>query len=157
MHTVVRLALSLALPLAVGGLSGLATARSVADWYPALRKPAFNPPSWVFGPVWTVLYAIMGVALYLVWRQGWERPEVRWAMALFGIQLVLNGVWSLVFFGMRAPGLAFLEIVVLWAAIAATVVAFWRTAPPAGVLMVPYLAWVSFAAVLNGSIWLLNR
>lgn len=157
MQNAIRLFVSVTAPLVVGGLSGIATARSVSDWYPTLRKPVFNPPSWVFGPVWTALYALMGIALYIVWRHGWDRPEVRWAMALFAVQLVLNGLWSILFFGMRAPGLAFLEIVLLWLAVAATVFAFWQTTPRAGTLMVPYLAWVSFAAVLNGSIWWLNR
>jgi tryptophan-rich sensory protein len=157
MHNAIRLVVSVGAPLVIGGLSGIATARAVTDWYPTLRKPAFNPPSWLFGPVWTALYVLMGIALYIVWRYGWDRPEVRWAIALFAVQLVLNGLWSVLFFGMRAPGLAFLEITVLWLAITATVVAFWKTAPIAGVLMIPYLAWVSFAAVLNGSIWWLNR
>ena len=157
MHHTVRLALSIAAPLVVGGLSGIATARSVTDWYPTLQKPAFNPPPWVFGPVWTALYVLMGIALYGVWRLGWDRAEVRWAIAFFAIQLALNGLWSVLFFGLRAPGLAFLEIIVLWAAIVATTLAFWRAAPWAGALIAPYLAWVSFAAVLNGSIWLLNR
>ncbi len=157
MHNLLRFVVSIAAPLIVGGLSGIATARSVADWYPTLRKPAFNPPSWVFGPVWTALYILMGIALYVVWRHGWERPEVRWAMALFAIQLALNGLWSVLFFGLRTPGLAFLEILILWLAIVATGVAFWQTSPKAGALMVPYLAWVSFASVLNGAIWLLNR
>jgi tryptophan-rich sensory protein len=153
----IRLAVSVALPLVVGGVSGMATAGSVADWYPTLEKPPFNPPAWVFGPVWTLLYIAMGIALYLVWRLGWEQPEVRWAVALFGVQLVLNGLWSVVFFGLRAPGLAFLEIALLWIAIGATVVAFWRLEPKASALLFPYWAWVSFAAVLNGSIWWLNR
>ena len=143
--------------MGVGGLSGLATSSSVRDWYPALAKPSFNPPPEIFGPVWTVLYVLMGIALYLVWRQGWQRPEVRVAVLLFAAQLVLNGLWSLFFFGMRAPGLALIDIGLLWVLLVATVIAFWRVARPAGMLLVPYLAWVSFAALLNGSIWWLNR
>lgn len=157
MHALVRFTVSLALPLAVGTASGLATAASVTDWYPSLAKPPFNPPAWVFGPVWTALYAMMGVALYLVWRQGWQRPDVRAAMLLFAVQLVLNGLWSVLFFGLRSPALAFAEILALWAAIAATAAAFRSVAPAAALLMLPYLAWVTFAAVLNGSIWWLNR
>lgn len=157
MPAIARLVLSLAAPLAVGALSGLATAASVTVWYPTLAKPPFNPPAWVFGPVWTALYLTMGVALYLVWRVGWSRPAVRTAVLLFGVQLVLNGLWSVLFFGLRSPALALAEILVLWAAIIATAWAFRRVVPAAGMLMVPYLAWVTFAAVLNGSIWWLNR
>ncbi|KPK01963.1 MAG: hypothetical protein AMS20_12690 [Gemmatimonas sp. SG8_28] len=157
MSAIVRLVVSLALPLAVGALSGLATARSVTDWYPALAKPPFNPPSWVFGPVWTALYLMMGAALYLVWREGAQRPEVRTAILLFAVQLALNGLWSVLFFGVRSPALAFAEILLLWTAIGATTLAFWAIRTTAGALLLPYLAWVTFAAVLNGSIWWLNR
>jgi tryptophan-rich sensory protein len=141
----------------VGGLSGFATARGVQDWYPTLVKPSFNPPSWVFGPVWTLLYLMMGIAAFLVWQKGEDRDPVKIALVLFGLQLVLNGLWSVLFFGMQRPGVAFAEILLLWLAIAATMVSFWRLVPSAGLLMAPYLAWVSFAAVLNGSIWMLNR
>ena len=157
MTTALRLLISVALPLSVGGLSGIATARGVQDWYPTLAKPAFNPPDWVFGPVWTLLYLMMGVAAFLVWQRGWNDAAVRVALAVFLVQLVLNGLWSLLFFGMRAPGLAFAEIVVLWLSIGATVVLFWRIIPLAGKILLPYAAWVGFAAVLNGSIWILNR
>ena len=157
MTTALRLLISVALPLSVGGLSGIATARGVQDWYPTLAKPAFNPPDWVFGPVWTLLYLMMGVAAFLVWQRGWHEPAVRIALAVFLVQLALNGLWSVLFFGMQAPGLAFAEIVVLWLSIGATVVLFWRVVPIAGKILLPYAAWVGFAAVLNGSIWILNR
>jgi tryptophan-rich sensory protein len=157
MSTIVRFALSVTVPLAVGVLSGLATARGVQDWYPTLVKPSFNPPSWVFGPVWTVLYIMMGLAAFLVWQKGLATDFVRTALALFILQLVLNGIWSILFFGLRAPGWAFVEIVVLWVAIFLTLIYFWRVTAPAGILLAPYLAWVSFATVLNGSIWFLNR
>jgi tryptophan-rich sensory protein len=111
--SVLKLAVSVLAPLAVAAVSGAATARSVRDWYPAFNKPFFTPPSWLFGPVWTVLYVMMGVALYLVWREGWDRPEVRVAMLAFGAQLTLNGLWSILFFGARSPGAALVEIVVL--------------------------------------------
>jgi tryptophan-rich sensory protein len=100
---------------------------------------------------------MMGVAAYIVWQKGWDNEAVRVALFLFLIQLALNGLWSILFFGMRAPGLAFAEIIVLWTAIAATIVYFWRVSPIAGILLLPYEAWVSFAAVLNGSLWILNR
>ena len=157
MNNAIKLLLAVAVPLAIGGLSGFATARGVDTWYPTLAKPSFNPPAWVFGPTWTVLYIMMGVALFLIWRQGLDTPGVRLALTIFAVQLVLNALWSILFFGMQSPAWAFAEILLLWLAIVATLCAFWRVTPAAGGLLVPYLAWVSFAAVLNGSIWILNR
>jgi tryptophan-rich sensory protein len=157
MGTLFRFVVSLVAPLLVGGLSGIATARGVREWYPDLVKPPFNPPSWVFGPVWTLLYIMMGVAAFLVWQKGLDHEGVRAALTVFLLQLFLNGLWSFLFFGMRAPGLAFAEILVLGVAIAATILLFWRVSPWAGMLLLPYEAWVTFAAVLNGSIWFLNR
>jgi tryptophan-rich sensory protein len=141
----------------VGGLSGFATARGVAEWYPTLIKPSFNPPSWIFGPVWTVLYVMMGIAAFLVWKRGFGSDGVKLALVVFAVQLMLNGLWSVLFFGMRAPGWALAEIVLLWLAIAVTVFAFRKVDPVAGWLLVPYWAWVSFATVLNASLWWLNR
>lgn len=141
--------------LAAGGIGSIFTAQSVGDWYVALRKPSFNPPSWVFGPVWTALYIAMGVAAWLVWRrQG--APGVWTALAVFGVQLALNVLWSYLFFGLRLPGVAFAEILVLWAAILATILLFRPISPLAAWLLVPYLAWVSFASLLNFSLWRLN-
>ena len=157
MSNLFRLGIAVTIPLVVGGLSGFATAQGVRDWFPTLIKPWFNPPSWVFGPVWTLLYLMMGIAAFLVWQKGWEREAVRAALALFAIQLILNGLWSILFFGMRIPGLAFAEILLLWVSIGVTMVFFWRVAPVAGMLLLPYEAWVTFAAVLNGAIWILNR
>ena len=157
MSRAIKLILAVAVPLAVGGLSGFATSRGVDTWYPTLIKPSFNPPAWVFGPTWTVLYILMGVALVLVWRQGLGKPGVRLALALFAVQLVLNALWSILFFGLQSPEWAFAEIILLWLAIVATLWAFRSVTPAAGWFLVPYLAWVSFAAVLNGSIWILNR
>ena len=157
MSNLAKLLIALAVPLAVGGLAGYATSSGVATWYPTLAKPSFNPPAWVFGPVWTVLYLMMGVAAYLVWRIGTGTAGVRLALAVFLLQLVLNGLWSLLFFGLRSPGLALVDIALLWVAIGAAVWLFWRVVPAAGLLLLPYWAWVSFAAVLNGSIWSLNR
>jgi len=136
------------------GLGSLFTMVSLGGWYPALVKPSWNPPSWLFGPVWTVLYAMMAVAGWLVWRRG--GPGGRTALQLFAVQLVLNVGWSAVFFGLQLPGLAFAEILVLWVAIAATLRTSWRVSRAAGILLVPYLLWVSFAAVLNFAIWRLN-
>lgn len=125
------------------------------DWYASLNKPAWNPPNWVFGPVWTLLYGMMAVAAWLVWQQGGFALQRR-PLRLFLIQLGLNALWTPLFFGLRSPGLAFVDIILLWLAIVATLISFWRVSRPATWLLVPYLAWVSFAAVLNGTIWWLN-
>lgn len=152
-----RLLLSVLLPLAIGAAAGWATAQGVRDWYPTLIKPPFNPPSWVFGPVWTLLYILMGIAFFLVWMRKEESPLAGRAMAVWGVQLVLNFLWSFFFFWGRAPGWALLEILVLLAALVWTVALFFRVSRWAGWLMTPYLAWVTFASVLNASIWILNR
>lgn len=152
-----RLLVSLAIPVLAGGIGGWATARGVVEWYPTLVKPPFNPPAWVFGPVWTLLYILMGVALFLVWSKGFHRSAVRKAVGFFGLHLLLNVFWSYLFFGARAPGWALVEILILWVAIVWTLVLFSRIKRTAGWLLVPYLAWVTFASVLNSAIWLLNR
>lgn len=128
----------------------------VGAWYAQLEKPPWNPPSWVFGPVWTVLYTLMGVAAWIVWHRSGGVRFARVPLGLFLFQLVLNGLWSALFFGLHRPGLAFAEIVVLWGAILATTIAFWRRQSTAGLLLLPYLAWVTFAGVLNAAIWQLN-
>ena len=126
------------------------------EWYAQLRKPAWNPPSWIFGPVWTALYTMMAVAAWLVWRRG-GFPAQRKTLGLFLLQLLLNAAWSPLFFGLHHPALAFAEIVLLWLAILGTLFAFWKTHRGAGALLLPYLAWVTFAAVLNFTLWQLNR
>ena len=156
-NNALKLVIAIAVPVVVGGLPGFATARGVSTWYSTLVKPSINPPAWVFGPVWTVLYIMMGVAAYLVWLRGVDADGVRAALAVFVIQLGLNGLWSILFFGIRQPGLALVEISVLWVAIGATSWLFWRVVPAAGVLLLPYWAWVSFATILNASLWWLNR
>lgn len=137
------------------GVGGGFTANSVRTWYPTIAKPDWTPPSWVFGPVWTVLYAMMGLAIWLVWRSGtW--PEKKGAVTLFGVQLLLNAAWSIIFFGAHSPGLAFAEILLLWFALTATIVAFWGHSKTASLLLAPYLCWSSFAAFLNFTIWRMN-
>jgi translocator protein len=125
------------------------------DWYASLKKPSWNPPGWIFGPVWTALYAMMAVAAWLVWRRGGFRVQQR-ALGLFLGQLVLNAAWTPLFFGAHQPGLAFAEIILLWLAIAATLAAFRPISCTAAWLLAPYLAWVSFAAFLNFTLWRLN-
>jgi tryptophan-rich sensory protein len=151
---IMRLLVSIALCEGVGIIAGLLTAQSVRTWYPALAKPWFTPPGWVFGPAWFLLYLLMGIALYLVWQK--EGSLATQAATVFFVQLFLNGLWSLVFFGLRSPFWAFIEIIVLWMAILSTMILFWRLVPTASSLLVPYLLWVSFAAVLTFSVWRLN-
>jgi tryptophan-rich sensory protein len=153
----VRLVISLAVPLLVGGLGGQITSKSLDDWYPALRKPSWNPPNWVFPIAWTALFLAMGVALYRVWGLGLDTPGVPLALALFAGQLVLNVLWSLFFFGLRSPPLALVEVVFLWLAVAATLRAMGSLDAVSGWLLAPYLAWVTFAAILTAEIVRLNR
>jgi tryptophan-rich sensory protein len=128
---------------------------SPGDWYAGLTKPAWNPPNWVFAPVWSVLYATMGVAAWLVWKSDGVRQRSP-ALAFFLLQLGLNALWSPLFFGLQRPGLAFAEIILLWAAVGGTMVLFGRVRPLAGWMLMPYLIWITFAAALNFAIWRLN-
>ncbi|MBA3711177.1 MAG: tryptophan-rich sensory protein [Pyrinomonadaceae bacterium] len=149
------LVVSIVVCFGVAALGSLLTDPNIDGWYAALRKPPWNPPNWVFGPVWSVLYLLMAVAAWLVWRRR-DFARVSLPLALFGVQLVLNGLWSVLFFGWHRPDLALIEIVFLWSAILATMLAFRRVVPLATRLLVPYLLWVSFAAVLNFTIWRMN-
>jgi len=142
--------------LFAGLIGSFFTIDSIATWYTTLQKPGFNPPNWVFGPVWTTLYTLMGISAYLVWMKGWDKKEVRVALWVFILQLVLNTMWSIIFFGAKELFSAFVEIVFLWLAIVFTIFLFNRISRNAALLMVPYLLWVSFAAFLNYSIWQLN-
>lgn len=139
-----------------GAVGSLFTAPAIGGWYATLARPELAPPNWVFGPVWTTLYLLMGVAAFLVWKQGWQRKEVKIALGIFTVQLALNTLWSIIFFGSRSPGGAFIEIIFLWFAIAATMWTFAKASKPAAWLLVPYIAWVSFAAYLNYIFWMLN-
>ena len=150
----VALGICLAASFAAAGLGSIATVPALGDWYAGLVKPAWNPPNWIFGPVWTTLYAMMAVAAWLVWKRG--GPGRLPALILFGVQLALNVSWSWLFFGLRQPGAALAEILFLWLAIGATAWAFGRLSRPAALLFIPYLLWVSFAAVLNWALWRLN-
>ena len=153
----VKLIISLVVCQLAGGIGSIFTARSVTTWYLALKKPSFNPPSWIFGPVWITLFVLMGVALYRVWHKGAATPGVKIALAAFFVQLLFNVLWSLVFFGMRNPLLGLLDIVLLWILILATLILFWQVDRAAGLLLAPYLLWVSFASLLNAALYLLNR
>ena len=140
----------------LGAAGGLITAPQIQTWYTTLEKPGFTPPNWVFGPVWTLLYALQGVAAWLIWRAGLDRRIVRLALGLFATQFVLNIAWSPAFFGLESPILGLVVIVPLWFAIVATMAAFSRVYRRAAALLVPYLTWVTFATALNYAIWTLN-
>jgi tryptophan-rich sensory protein len=152
----IALAVILLVTFAAPAVGGYFTGKSVGTWYPTLAKPSWNPPAWVFGPVWTALFVLMAVAAWLVFRERAAHP-VALAMGLYALQLVLNAAWSFIFFGLRNPAAGLAEIALLWLVIAATGAAFWTVKPLAGLLLIPYLAWVSFAAVLNFALWRLNR
>jgi translocator protein len=145
----------LALCLSVAAIGGAVTRTSVYDWYQQLAKPVFTPPDWVFSPVWIFLYLLMGISAWLVWRRA-DPDSRRSPLAAFGIQLSLNLIWSFVFFGARSIGWALIEIAFLWIAIAVTIRLFWRIDRLASGLLVPYIIWVTFAAILNASIYALN-
>ena len=139
-----------------GIIGSVFTTPSIAGWYSTLARPVLNPPAWVFGPVWTTLFALMGIAAFLVWKKGLDRKDVKIALGIFIGQLVLNTLWSIIFFGLHSPAGAFVEIIFLWLAILATIIAFAKISKPAAWLLVPYILWVSFASYLNLMIWILN-
>ena len=141
--------------LAVSGVGGAITATSVDTWYQILEKPPFNPPDWVFAPVWTALYILMGIAAWRGWRSK-SIENTRKALSIFGVQLGLNIIWSILFFGLQRIDLALLEIFILLVTIVFNTIVFWRIDRLAGLMFVPYVLWVSYATVLNASIWLLN-
>lgn len=140
----------------VGILGSVFTVSAIPTWYVTVNKPFFAPPSWIFGPVWTLLYFMMGVSLYLIWKQGWQKNKVKIAIKYFLAQLALNFLWSPVFFGLRSPSLGLVVIVALWVLIVMTMKKFYPLSKLAFYLLVPYLLWVSFATLLNGGIVVLN-
>lgn len=142
--------------LAIGSSGSVFTSPSIPTWYASLEKPFFTPPNWLFAPAWTTLFILMGIALYLVWQEGIDKKPVRQAVYVFGFQLALNVLWSLLFFGLQSPLLGFIEIVVLWIAILWTIIRFHGVSKPAAYLLIPYIAWVTFASALNLSVLLLN-
>jgi tryptophan-rich sensory protein len=153
----IGLACAVAACFAAAGVGSLYTTPAIPVWYASLQKPAWTPPAWLFAPVWTLLYLMMSVAVWLVWRERGFGAGAAFPLTLFAVQLILNALWSIVFFGWKRPDLALVEIFFLWAAIFATMLSFRRVSPPAAWLMWPYLLWVTFAGFLNLSIWKLNR
>ncbi len=151
-----KLVTSLTICLFAGFIGSIFTSPSIPTWYTTLTKPSFNPPGWIFAPVWTTLFVLMGISLYLVWNKGLQDKKVKISLFIFGLQLVLNVLWSFLFFGLHSPFYALLKIIILWAAIVLTIVNFFKVSRTAGFLLLPYMFWVSFAAILNFSIWRLN-
>ncbi len=156
-HQLVKFIVCLLVCLAVGVAGAMFTTPSaLGDWYAQLQKPAVNPPGWVFAPVWTVLYFLMAVAAYLVWNKGLDTPYVKTALTSFAVQLILNALWTPLFFGLHLIGWALADIMVLLTAIAATILAFNKVSRLAAILLIPYLVWVAFAAILNARLYQLN-
>ena len=143
--------------LAVGFVGSIFTAPAIGSWYAFLNKPSFNPPAWIFAPVWTLLYILMGIALFLVYQKIKENKAARPAVIIFFVHLFFNFSWSLVFFGLKMIPLAFSNIIILWLLIVYLIIIFWQIDKRASILLWPYLVWVSFASVLNYSILMLNR
>ncbi|HJX58950.1 hypothetical protein A2V61_01235 [Candidatus Woesebacteria bacterium RBG_19FT_COMBO_47_8] len=152
-----KLSISMLAPFGAGIIGAAATARRLPVWYDSLNKPFFNPPNNIFGIVWPILYLIMGVSLYLVWLKGWDKREVRTAVTLFFVHLMVNSLWSLVFFGLRNPLLGLFTILALLILIVVLMMKFYKIEKVASWLLMPYLLWVIFASFLNFSIWYLNR
>ena len=155
-RVIFKLIVSLIICQLAGFVGSLFTTPSIPTWYASLAKPSFTPPNWVFSPVWISLFVLMGISLFLLWEKTLHFPGVKTAIFWFAVQLGLNMLWSILFFGLKSPFLALIEIIVLWIAIFLTILKSLRVSKLAGVLLIPYLIWVSFAAGLNYSIWTLN-
>lgn len=153
---IIKLIISIVVCQCAGIIGSVFTTPAIPTWYAALQKPAFTPPNWLFAPAWITLYLLMGIAAFLVWRVGLENKRVRTALIIFLVQLVLNSLWSVVFFGLQSPLYGVIVIIILWLAILLTILKFARISSLAAWLLVPYILWVSFASALNISIWLLN-
>ncbi len=153
---VIYLGFSIFICLGAGMIGSIFTSSSIDTWYATLEKPTFNPPSWLFAPVWTALYFLMGISLFLILRQDLIKGKIKLAISIFGLQLILNALWSFLFFGLQNPFLAFMEIIILWIAILITILTFYKIKKVASILLVPYILWVTFATILNYYIWRLN-
>jgi translocator protein len=153
---ILKLSASIILPLAIGAIAGIFTSKAIPTWYETLNQPSFNPPNWVFGPVWTTLYFLMGISLFLIWKQNEDKDRNR-AILVFMIQPILNFGWSFIFFYFHQLGLALFEILLLWLSIFLMILIFYRIRPLAAFINIPYLLWVTFATILNAAYYFLNR
>ena len=154
---IIKLIISIVACQGAGGIGAIFTRNAISTWYADLKKPAFTPPNYVFGPVWITLYLLMGIAVFMVWREGLTEEGVKIAFIIFWVQLVLNVLWSVIFFGLKSPLGGMVLILLLWIAILVNIIKFFGVSPVAGGLLIPYIVWVSIAANLNVRIWILNR
>jgi translocator protein len=157
MNKLGKLVCSVSLCLLTGFVGSFSTMNSVTSWYADLSRPSFTPPDWTFGVVWPILYIMMGISVFMIWNLGLDKKKVKIALGIFLLQLVLNGLWTPIFFGLHMIALALIEIVLLWVVILMTILVFWRISKAATFFLFPYILWVSFAAVLNSALWYLNR
>jgi len=157
MSSVIKLVISILASFAAGGIGSLFTFKVIPTWYAGLKKPPYTPPNWVFGPIWTTLYILMGISVFLVWQKRLATDGVMLAFTLFWIQLAFNALWSVIFFGMKSKGGGVIIIIVLWFLILATIITSFRVSGWAGGLLIPYIVWVSIASYLNIGVWLLNK
>ena len=153
---ILKLIASIIICQLAGFIGSLFTTPAIPTWYKTLTKPAFTPPNSIFSPVWITLFLLMGISLFLVWQKSLKDQKVKIALLFFAVQLVLNTFWSILFFGLKSPLWAFIEIIILWFAILLTIIKFFKVSKPAGILLLPYILWVSFAAFLNFFLWNLN-
>jgi tryptophan-rich sensory protein len=151
-----KLIVSILIVFLAGAVGTVFTLKEITTWYVTLPKPAWTPPNWAFGPVWSFLYILMGIALFLVWREGLDRRDVQIAITVFAVQLVINVVWSLVFFGTHNIAGGLIMVIILWISILINIIVFYRISKPAGLILVPYIIWVSIASYLNYSVFILN-
>jgi benzodiazapine receptor len=157
LNDIIKLIVSILACFAAAGIGSLFTFKAIPNWYAGLKKPPYTPPNWAFGPVWTILYILMGISVFIVWRKGLTTDGALLAFILFCIQLAVNAIWSIIFFGMKSKGGGVITIIVLWLLIVATMTASFRVSGWAGLLLIPYIVWVSIASYLNIGVWLLNK
>jgi translocator protein len=151
-----RLIISIIIVFLAGAVGTVYTLQEITTWYVSLTKPSWTPPNWAFGPIWSTLYVLIGISLFLVWREGLDRKDVRLAILVFAVQLVLNVVWSLVFFATHNIFGGLVLVILLWISILVNIIVFYRISKPAGLILIPYLIWVSIASYLNYTVFLLN-
>jgi len=156
-NSIVKLIISLLACLVAGGIGSIFTSRAIPKWYPTLKKPRYTPPNKVFGPVWTILYILMGISVFLVWQKGINTEDALVAFVIFWFQLIVNALWSIIFFGLKSKGSGVIVIIVLWFLILAAIITSFRVSVWAGILLIPYILWVSVATYLNAGIWGLNK
>jgi tryptophan-rich sensory protein len=153
---ILKLIASIVICYLAARIAAVSTSTSIQTWYVTLNKPFFTPPNWLFAPVWLTFYTLLGISLFLIWRQGFHNPQVKIAVVIFGVQLILNTFWSIAFFGLQSPLAGLIVIIFLWIAIAMTIIKFLPLSKSAGLVLIPYILWVSFAAALNAAIVMLN-